>query len=62
VGRNFPVLDLFLWDIYRDPPLHNLFSNIKIDILHPVVGLRCIIAPHETYIKDGKVLAHLWLS
>jgi hypothetical protein len=31
VGKNFAVLDIFLWDIYRDP-LHNLFSNIKVDI------------------------------
>jgi hypothetical protein len=28
----------FLWDIYRDPPLHNFFSNIKVDILKPCCG------------------------
>jgi hypothetical protein len=32
VGKNFAVFDIFLWDIYRDPPLHNFFSNIRIDI------------------------------
>jgi hypothetical protein len=31
VGKNFVVLDIFLWDINRDP-LHNLISNIKVDI------------------------------
>jgi hypothetical protein len=31
VEKNFDVLDIFSWDIYRDP-LHNFFSNIKIDI------------------------------
>jgi hypothetical protein len=56
VGRNFAVLDIFLWDIYRDPLLHNLFSNIKIDILHPVVGLRCIIAPrHLSQLKTRAI-------
>jgi hypothetical protein len=29
------------WDIYGDPPLHIFFSNIRIDIWHPAVGLRC---------------------
>jgi hypothetical protein len=58
VSKNFSVLDIFvLWDIYRTPPLHNFFSNIKVDIWHPAVGLRCII-----YIKDGKVLADFWQS
>jgi hypothetical protein len=28
------------YGIFRDP-LHNLFSNIKVDIGHPAVGLRC---------------------
>jgi hypothetical protein len=46
VGKNFVVLDIFLWDIYRDP-LHNYFSNIRIDISHPAVGLRCIIPPRH---------------
>ena len=32
-GQELCVLDIFVWDIYRDPPpLHNLFSNIKVDI------------------------------
>jgi hypothetical protein len=29
--------------IFIETPLHNLFSNIKVDIWHPAVGLRCII-------------------
>ena len=41
------ILENKLWRT----PLHNLFSSITIDILS-----------HEKYIKDGKVLAHLWLS
>jgi hypothetical protein len=47
-------------EIFIETPLHNLFSNIKIDIWYPAMGLRCIIPPQ--YIKDGKVLAHHWLS
>jgi hypothetical protein len=31
VGKNFAVLDIFLWDIHRDHP-HNMISNIKVDI------------------------------
>jgi hypothetical protein len=30
-ARTLPFLIYFSWDIYRDP-LHNFFSNIKIDI------------------------------
>jgi hypothetical protein len=44
-ARTLPYLIYFLWDIYRDPPLHNFFLNIRIDISHPAVGLRCIIPP-----------------
>jgi hypothetical protein len=29
MGKNVAVLDIFLWDIYRDP-LHNLILNIKV--------------------------------
>jgi hypothetical protein len=45
MGKNFAVLDIFLWDIHRDHTLHNFFSNIKIDIWHPAVDLRSIIPP-----------------
>jgi hypothetical protein len=31
VGKNVAVLDILLWHIHRDP-LHNIFSNIKVDI------------------------------
>jgi hypothetical protein len=41
VVKNFAVLNIFLWDIYTDPPLHKKKSNINVDILHPAVGLRC---------------------
>jgi hypothetical protein len=55
VGKNFAVLDIFLWDIYRDP-LHNFFSNIKIDISHPAVGLRCIFPPrHLSQLKSQAI-------
>jgi hypothetical protein len=44
----------FVWDIYRD--LHNLFSNIKIDIWHRAVGLRCIIPPgHLSQLKTRAI-------
>jgi hypothetical protein len=48
------ALIYFSWDIYRDP-LHNLFSNIKVDIWHPAVGLRCIISPR--YLNQLKTRA-----
>jgi hypothetical protein len=35
------------YEIFIDTPLHNLFSNIRIDIWHPAVGLRCIIPPRH---------------
>jgi hypothetical protein len=55
VGKNLAVLDMFLWDIYRDP-LHNLFSNIKVDISHPAMGLRCIIPPrHLSQLKTRAI-------
>jgi hypothetical protein len=46
LARSLPSLIYFSWDIYRDP-LHNCFSNIKVDISHPAVGLRCIISPRH---------------
>jgi hypothetical protein len=53
---------IYFYGIFIETPLHNMFSNIKVDISHPAVGLRCSIPPrhisHEKYIKDGKVLAH----
>jgi hypothetical protein len=118
VDKNFPVLDIFLWDINRDPlpqffskyqnwyltpccghinfdiwiwgdpiyipwilpkegkvlchlglkskvmagpltdltPFHNFFPNIKIDIWHPAVGLRCIIPPrHWSQLKTRAI-------
>jgi hypothetical protein len=39
-ARTLPSLIYFSWDIYRDP-LHILFLNIKVDIWHTAVGLRC---------------------
>jgi hypothetical protein len=45
--RTLASLLYFSWDIYRGPTLHNLFSNIKVDILNPAVGLRCIIRPRH---------------
>ena len=34
------------WDIHRDP-LHKENSNIKVDIWHPAVGLRCKHPPRH---------------
>jgi hypothetical protein len=31
-ARTLPSLIYFSWDIYKDPTLQNLFSNIKVDI------------------------------
>jgi hypothetical protein len=42
-----PSLIYFSWDIYRDPPLHKKKSNIKVDIWHPAVGLRCRNPPRH---------------
>jgi hypothetical protein len=37
-------------------PLHNFFSNIKVDIWHPAVGLRCIIPPsHLSQLKTRAI-------
>jgi hypothetical protein len=32
VGKNFAVLDIFFMGYLERPPLHNCFSNIKVDI------------------------------
>ena len=46
-ARTLPFLIYFSWDIYRGPILHNIFSDIKVDIWHPAVGLRYIIPPRH---------------
>jgi hypothetical protein len=38
VGKNFAVLDIFLWDIYRDP-LHKFFFRYQSWYLTPCCGL-----------------------
>ena len=44
------------YGIFIETPLHNLFSNIKIDIWHPPVGLMCIIPPrHLSQIKTQAI-------
>jgi hypothetical protein len=46
----------FSWDIHSDPPSTILFSNIKVDIWHPAVGLRCIIPPrHLSQLKTRAI-------
>jgi hypothetical protein len=52
VGKNFAVLDIFLWDIYRVSP--------QIQISKKYIGIDQGIVRGK-YIKDGKVLAHFWL-
>jgi hypothetical protein len=42
--------------IFIENPLHNCFSNIKVDISHPAVGLRCIIPPrHLSQLKTRAI-------
>jgi hypothetical protein len=38
--RTFPSFDNLAWDIYR---VSQKYPNIKVDISHPDVGLRCRI-------------------
>ena len=45
--RTLPFLIYFSWDIYREPPPHFVFSNIRFDIWHPAVGLRCTTPPRD---------------
>jgi hypothetical protein len=40
-ARTLPSLTYF-YGIFIETPFHNVFSNIKVDIWHPPVGLRCI--------------------
>ena len=42
--RTFPSFDNFSWDVYSSPTPNR---NIKVDIWHPVVGLRCRIPPRQ---------------
>ena len=55
-----PSLIYFSWDIYRNPTLHNLFSNIKVDIWHPAVGLRYIIPPRHLRQLKTRVIPLIW--
>jgi hypothetical protein len=55
VGKNFAVLDIFFYGIFIETPIYNLFSNIKVDIWHPDVCLRCIIPP--SYLSQLKTRA-----
>jgi hypothetical protein len=42
--------------IFEKTPLYNLFSNIKVDIWHPAMGLRCIIpSRHLSQLKTRAV-------
>jgi hypothetical protein len=46
-ARTLPSLIYFSWDIYRDPPSTKENSNIKVDIWHRTVGLRCRNPPRQ---------------
>jgi hypothetical protein len=51
-----PSLIYFSWGIYRDPPSTIMFSNIKVDIWHPAVGLRCRNPPrHFSQLKSWAI-------
>ena len=55
MGKNLLSLIYFSWDIYRDYPPQFVF-NIKVDIWHPAVGLRCIIPTrHLSQIKTRSI-------
>jgi hypothetical protein len=54
-----PSLIYFSWDFHRDR-LHKRKSNIKVDIWHPAVGLRCRNPPrHLSQLKAWEI--HLFL-
>jgi hypothetical protein len=47
---------IYFYGIFIEIPLHNFFSNIRIDISHPAVGLRCIIPPrHLSQLKTRAI-------
>jgi hypothetical protein len=46
-SRTLPSLIYFLWNIYRDPSSIKKKSNIKVDIWHPTVDLRCRNPPRH---------------
>jgi hypothetical protein len=43
------------------PQAHNRVSNINFDIWKTIVERGSLLISHEKYIKDGKVLTHLYL-
>jgi hypothetical protein len=51
-----PSLIYFSWDIYRKPPSTKQISNIKVDIWHSTVGLRCRNQPrHLSQLKAREI-------
>ena len=47
MGKNFAVLNILFMG-YLETPLHKkIYSNIKVDIWHPAVGLRCRNPPRH---------------
>jgi hypothetical protein len=55
-SRILPSLKYFSWDINRHPPSIFFFSNIKVDIWRPAVGLRCRNPPrHLSQLKARTV-------
>jgi hypothetical protein len=59
-ARTLPSLIYVLWDIYRDLPSIIFFSNIKVDIWHPAVGLRCGNPPW--HLNQLKTRPYRWLK
>ena len=55
-SRTLPSLICFSWDIYRDPPSIIFFSNIKVDIWHPTVGLRCRNPPRHLSLLKARAI------
>jgi hypothetical protein len=55
-SRTLPSLIYFSWDIHRDPHPPLKRSNIKVDMLHPTVGLRCKNPPSQlSQLKARKI-------
>ena len=55
-ARTLPSLIYFSWNIYRDPPSIKKNSNIKVDIWHPTVGLRCRNPPRHLSVLKARAI------
>ena len=54
VVKNFAVLDIFIIRYLQGPPLHNLFSNIKVEVHYPTQALKSVKGPSNTFDLNRK--------